>query len=140
MENGTTIEKAGSAEGTQLFTLENAGQAVRLQSGVELPSITSAYETYGSLSREKDNAILVCHALSGDAHAARAQSGPGAEKAGWWDFFIGPGKPLDTDRYFVICINFLGSCYGTTGPATVDPRTGRPYGDSFPDITIGDMV
>jgi homoserine O-acetyltransferase len=113
---------------------------LRLESGAELTSVTVAYETYGKLSPARDNAVLVCHALTGDAHAAGFHGDPEREKPGWWDFFVGPGKPLDTERYFVICSNFLGSCYGTTGPTSIDPRTGAPYGLDFPFVTIRDMV
>ncbi|MHB1034209.1 MAG: homoserine O-acetyltransferase MetX, partial [Pirellulales bacterium] len=99
--------------------------------------VTVAYETYGELNARRDNAVLICHALTGDSHVARhdAQDDPG-----WWDLVIGPGKAIDTDRYFVICPNILGGCRGTTGPNAVNPETGRPYGADFPVITIGDMV
>jgi homoserine O-acetyltransferase len=97
-----------------------------------------AYETYGRLNREKSNAVLVCHALSGDAHAGGWHKGE--EKPGWWDIIIGPGKALDTDKYFVICSNVLGGCKGTTGPSSLNPKTGKHYGLDFPVITIGDMV
>ncbi len=108
--------------------------------GGTLSPVTVTYETYGQLSEARDNAVLVCHALSGDAHAAGYyDTGPG-EKPGWWDILIGPGKPLDTDRYFVICSNFLGSCYGTTGPTSTNPATGELYGLDFPFFTIRDMV
>ena len=113
---------------------------LRLQSGSSLTPVTVTYETYGTLAPGRDNAVLVCHALSGDAHAAGYHSGDPEEKPGWWDILIGPGKPLDTDRYFVISSNFLGSCYGTTGPTSIDPGTGSPYGLSFPFFTIRDMV
>ena len=109
-----------------------------LQSGETLPSLTLAYETYGRLNREKSNAILVCHALSGDAHVAGFHEGE--EKPGWWDAIIGPGKALDTDRYFVICSNIIGGCKGSTGPSSTNPATGKPYGAKFPVITIPDMV
>ncbi len=109
-----------------------------LESGVRLGPVDVAYEAYGTLTPEKDNVILVCHALSGGAHAAGLL--PDATKPGWWDVFIGPGKALDTDRYHVICSNVLGSCYGTTGPSSTDPATGRPYGPRFPVVTIADMV
>nr|WP_321352757.1 homoserine O-acetyltransferase [uncultured Methanoregula sp.] len=109
-----------------------------LESGESLPSVTIAYETYGRLSREKSNAILVCHALSGDAHVAGFHEGD--DKPGWWDAVIGPGKALDTDRYFVICSNVIGGCKGSTGPASTNPATGKPYGAKFPVITIRDMV
>ena len=109
-----------------------------LESGRSLGSVTVAYETYGRLNAEKSNAVLVCHALSGDAHAAGVHSGD--PKPGWWDSMIGPGKAFDTDKYFVICSNVLGGCKGTTGPSSVNPATGEPYGLSFPVVTVGDMV
>jgi homoserine O-acetyltransferase len=104
-----------------------------------LGPITVAYETYGELSPERDNAIFVCHALTGDAHAAGVRSADD-RKPGWWDSFIGPGKGLDTERYFVICANILGGCQGTTGPGSIDPATGRRYCTTFPFITVGDIV
>ncbi len=110
-----------------------------LQSGRILGPIQVAYETYGELSAARDNAILICHALSGDAHVAGRHS-PEDRKLGWWDAMIGPGRAIDTGRYFVICSNVLGSCKGTTGPASVNPRTGRPYAMSFPIVTVRDMV
>lgn len=109
-----------------------------LESGATLPSLTLAYETYGKLNREKSNAILVCHALSGDAHMAGFHEGD--PKPGWWDAVIGPGKALDTDRYFVICSNVIGGCKGSTGPSSENPATGKPWGAKFPVITIRDMV
>ena len=121
-------------------TFDGEDHVLRLESGATLFPVTVAYETYGTLSRARDNAVLVCHALSGDAHAAGCHGLGPDEKPGWWDLLIGPGKPLDTDRYFVICSNFLGSCYGTTGPVSTDPATGRPFGLSFPFFTTRDMV
>jgi len=109
-----------------------------LDCGRRLEGATVAYECYGRLNAARDNAILVCHALSGGAHAAGWHEG--AAKPGWWDVLIGPGKALDTDRYFVISSNVLGSCYGTTGPSSIEPCTGRPYGSRFPVVTIADMV
>jgi len=109
-----------------------------LDCGRRLDGVRVAYECYGRLNAARDNAILVCHALSGGAHAAGWHAG--AAKPGWWDVLIGPGKAFDTDRYFVISSNVLGSCYGTTGPSSVEPSTGRPYGSRFPVITIADMV
>jgi homoserine O-acetyltransferase len=127
-----------------------------LDCGRELREVRVAYETYGELAAGRDNVILVCHALSGDAHAAgwSAEGGPtaldgiGADERGvrpkgglgWWDGMIGPGKPFDTDRFHVVCCNLLGGCRGTTGPASPNPDTGRPYGSAFPVITIADMV
>ncbi|HUH79513.1 MAG TPA: homoserine O-acetyltransferase [Methanoregula sp.] len=112
--------------------------ALVLESGDVLPSLSLAYETYGRLNRKKSNAILVCHALSGDAHAAGFH--PGDEKPGWWDPVIGPGKALDTDRYHVICSNIIGGCKGSTGPSSINPATRKPFGAAFPVITIRDMV
>jgi homoserine O-acetyltransferase len=109
-----------------------------LACGRRLEDVSVAYECYGRLNAARDNAILVCHALSGGAHAAGWHEG--AAKPGWWDVMIGPGKAFDTDRYFVVSSNVLGSCYGTTGPSSIDPATGRPYGSRFPVVTIGDMV
>lgn len=109
-----------------------------LESGQRLKKATIAYETYGRLNKEKSNAILIEHAFSGDAHAAGWHDGD--RKPGWWDSVIGPGKAFDTDKYFVICSNILGGCKGSTGPSSVNPDTGKPYGLSFPVITIGDMV
>ncbi len=118
-----------------------------LEVGGELSPIDVEYETYGELSSLKDNVILVCHALSGDAHVAgwdRLAKETGRTyrdgRPGWWDMMVGPGKPIDTDRYFVICPNNLGSCYGTTGPSSVNPATGKPYGLTFPVVTIGDWT
>lgn len=110
-----------------------------LESGATLSPVTLAFETYGELNAERSNAILLLHALSGDAHAAGRHS-PNDRKPGWWDGMIGPGRPFDTDRYFVICSNVIGGCQGSTGPSSRDPRTGRPFGARFPVITIGDMV
>ncbi len=109
-----------------------------LKGGEKLKNITIAYETYGKLNKEKSNAIMVCHALSGDAHAAGWHEGD--RKPGWWDIIIGPGKALDTNKYFIICSNVLGGCKGTTGPSSLNHETGKPYGLDFPIITIKDMV
>ncbi|MGH6912882.1 MAG: alpha/beta fold hydrolase, partial [Geminicoccales bacterium] len=111
---------------------------LKLDSGAELGPITVAYQTYGRLNEARSNAILVCHALTGDQFAAEAH--PVTGKEGWWDLMIGPAKPLDTDRYLVVCPNVLGGCMGTTGPVEIDPATGQPWGLGFPVITIGDMV
>jgi len=110
-----------------------------LDSGASLGPITLAYETYGRLNDAKSNAVLVCHALSGSSHAAGYYS-EAEEKPGWWDNMIGPGKAVDTDKYFVVCPNIIGSCYGSTGPGSVDPATGMPYGLRFPLFTIADIV
>ena len=110
---------------------------VTLEEGGCLPGVTVVYETYGRLNPQRDNAVLMCHALSGDSHVARHDE---QDAPGWWDILVGPGKPIDTDRYFVICPNVLGGCRGTTGPNSVNPETGRPYAADFPIITVGDMV
>ncbi|MBS3764550.1 MAG: homoserine O-acetyltransferase, partial [Planctomycetes bacterium] len=112
---------------------------LELRCGAKLGPIDVAYETYGELTPERDNAILICHALSGDAHVAGRHS-PDDSKAGWWDLMVGPGKPIDTERYFVICSNIIGGCKGSTGPASLNPSTGEPYGLNFPMVTVQDMV
>ena len=116
----------------------NIDEPFILESGKSLEKITVAYETYGELNNEKNNAILVCHALTGDAHAAGWHDGD--RKPGWWEIVIGPGKVLDTEKYFIICSNVLGGCKGTTGPSSINPSTGEEYGIDFPVITIKDMV
>lgn len=112
--------------------------ALPLDGGGALEGITIAYKTYGKLDRARSNAVLVCHALTGDQHVASAH--PVTGKPGWWERMVGPGRPIDTDRFFVICSNVLGGCMGSTGPGSTDPKTGRPYAMAFPVITIGDMV
>lgn len=109
-----------------------------LDCGVEFGPITVAYNTYGTLNAERSNAILICHALTGDHYVAGVH--PVTGKRGWWDRLVGPGRVLDTDRYFLICANVLGGCMGTTGPSDINPETGEPWGLSFPVITVGDMV
>ena len=124
---------------TQYYTCAEPPQELALESGRSLGPITLAYETYGRLNAARDNAILVVHALSGDAHVAGYHT-PEDAQPGWWDVMVGPGKPLDTNRYFVICSNVIGGCQGSTGPSTVNPRTGEPYGLTFPVVTVKDMV
>ncbi len=111
---------------------------VKLDSGAELVPVDFAYESYGALNEARDNAILICHALTGDQYVASQH--PATGKPGWWLNMVGPGKPLDTDRFCVICINVLGSCMGSSGPASINPATNNPYGMAFPVITIADMV
>ena len=151
-----TASSAGSV-GTVETRYVDLPDPVTLDCGRDLYPIRVAYETYGELSPRRDNAILVCHALSGDAHAAgrstRAagqstrdgfgaddRDGDAGKGLGWWDGMIGPGRAFDTDRYFVISTNLLGGCRGTTGPSSPDPATGEPYGPDFPVITVADMV
>lgn len=112
--------------------------SLKLDSGESLSPFTIAYETYGTLNDERSNAILVCHALTGDQYAASTH--PITGKPGWWETMIGQGKPIDTDKYFIICPNVIGGCMGSTGPASINPATGLSYGLDFPVITIGDMV
>ena len=121
---------------TQYHTIN---EGIQFESGVNFSPITVAYETYGELNSKKDNAILVIHALTGDAHAAGYHSETD-KKAGWWDTLIGKGKAFDTDKYFIICTNILGGCSGTTGPCSINPQTGKPYGTDFPVFTIEDTV
>ncbi|GAB5378384.1 MAG: homoserine O-acetyltransferase [Acuticoccus sp.] len=109
-----------------------------LDAGVALDTWQIAYHTYGTLNDDRSNAVLLCHALTGDQHAANRH--PVTGRSGWWGELVGPGRPVDTDAFFVICANVLGGCSGTTGPASVDPATGRPYGLTMPVVTIGDMV
>jgi homoserine O-acetyltransferase len=111
---------------------------LKLDAGVELSPFQIAYQTYGTLNANRSNAVLVCHALTGDQHVHNAH--PLTGKGGWWDSLIGPGKPIDTGRYFVICQNVVGACMGSTGPASTNPDTGKPWGLEFPVITIRDMV
>jgi homoserine O-acetyltransferase len=124
---------------TRTIRLLEADHPLELECGKKLGPIDVAYETYGQLSEARDNVILICHALSGDAHVAGYNS-PDDRKPGWWDSVVGPGKGIDTNKYHVICSNFLGGCGGTTGPSSIDPATGKPYGLDFPIITIADMV
>ncbi|MDP3384321.1 MAG: homoserine O-acetyltransferase, partial [Phenylobacterium sp.] len=115
-----------------------ADAPLRLDSGATLAPLEIAYKTYGRLNAERSNAVLVCHALTGDQHAASVH--PITGKPGWWNRVIGPGLPLDPDRYFIICTNVVGGCMGSTGPSSIDPATGKPFGLTFPVITIADMV
>ncbi len=133
---------------TQFFHLGSAAEPFVFANGEQLPGITVAYEMYGRLNARKTNAILLFHALSGSQHAAGYNPEvPGLfgrwtddVKHGWWDLFIGPGKALDTTRYCVICANYLGGCYGSSGPASLNPETGKPYGADFPPVLSSDVV
>ena len=123
----------------KFFTFAESPDEMVLENGEKLGPVTLAYETLGRLNDDKTNAILICHALTGDAHVAGYYSESDL-KPGWWDTLIGPGKGIDTDKYFVICSNVLGGCMGTTGPSSENPKTGRPYGLDFPVVTVQDMV
>lgn len=124
-----------STRNVRLFT---ADEPLQLEQGGTLGPVDVAYETYGTLSPAADNAVFVCHALTGDAHAAGRHEG--ARRPGWWDNLIGPGKPLDTDRFFVICANLIGGCQGSTGPSSTNPETGQAYGLNFPVLMMRDLV
>jgi homoserine O-acetyltransferase len=124
---------------TKYYTFAHLPNKFVLDNGERLGPITVAYETYGELNETKDNVILIEHALTASAHAAGKHS-PDDKYPGWWDVMIGPGKAFDTTKYFVVCSNILGSCYGTTGPASINPETGKPYGLTFPLVGIRDMV
>jgi homoserine O-acetyltransferase len=113
-------------------------QPLPLDCGIDLAPFQIAYQTYGELNADRSNAILVCHALTGDQHVANVH--PVTGKPGWWETMVGPGRPLDTDTYFIICPNVIGGCMGSTGPASTNPATGKPWGLDFPIITIPDMV
>ncbi len=123
----------------QYFTFAEPPNEMILDSGGRLGPITLAYETLGTLNADKNNAVLILHACSGDSHVA-GYYGDDDPRPGWWENMVGPGKPVDTNRYFVICSNILGSCMGSTGPSSINPKTGRPYGFDFPMVTIRDMV
>ncbi len=116
----------------------DAAQPLKMDAGVALSPLSIAYQTYGTLNADKSNAILICHALTGDQHVANIH--PVTGKPGWWQIMVGPGRPIDTDRYFVIASNVVGGCMGTTGPASLNPATGRAYGLDLPLVTIRDMV
>jgi len=122
----------------QFFAL-SPHRAYVLEGGGEIVAPQIAYETWGTLDAAAGNAVLVCHALTGDAHA-HGDSGPGQPTPGWWNDFIGPGRPLDTDRYFVVCANVLGGCQGTSGPASINPTSGQRWGGDFPIVTVRDVV
>ncbi len=150
MAQPVTSARSGSVGNvqTQFFTFGSEEDPFVLRSGDALPSVTLAYETYGTLNATRDNAILIFHALSGSQHAAGTnESVAGVEslwtkecKEGWWDPFIGSGKAFNTDHFFVICANYLGGCYGSTGPASINPATGKPYAGAFPAVRLADIV
>ncbi len=125
-------------EPSSLIVHFDDNQPLKLDSGAVLSPFQIAYQTYGTLNSERSNAVLVCHALTGDQHVANQN--PVTGKSGWWETMIGPGRPIDTDKFFVICSNVLGGCMGTTGPASINPATHKPYGTDFPVVTIPDMV
>ena len=133
-ESSDSVRSAQPLRFAQSATLN---EPLQLESGGMLPGVTVAFETHGRLNPAGDNAILICHAISGDSHVARHHAD---DEPGWWEILVGPNRPVDTNRFFVICPNLLGGCRGTTGPSSVNPTTGKPYGPDFPTLTIGDMV
>src|SRR5215472_16617210 len=136
----TTIESSDSIRHARPLRHARSvqlGQPLDLELGGGLPDVTVAYESYGQLNAARDNAILICHAISGDSHVARHNE---QDDPGWWDIVVGPGKAIDTNRFFVICPNLLGGCRGTTGPGSINPKTDKVYGRDFPTITVADMV
>jgi len=132
-------EGVGKVE-TRRAVVFDDGRPLKLVSGAELGPVEVAYETYGELNSDRSNAVFICHALSGDAHAAGLHEGDDPHRPGWWDNIVGPGRALDTDRFFVICANVLGGCKGTTGPSSVNPETGKPWGLRFPLVQVRDLV
>ncbi|MFM8483464.1 MAG: homoserine O-acetyltransferase, partial [Actinomycetota bacterium] len=131
--------RPGDPSGQRKFFDLPAGRKLALDTGAVMSDVTVAYETWGTLDDRASNAVLLCHAWTGDSHA----SGPAAvghPTPGWWEGVVGPGLDIDTDRWFVVCVNVLGGCQGSTGPASPHPEDGRPYGSRFPVITIRDMV
>lgn len=142
MSEYITHDSSGKSVGIvekKYFTFARPPDEMPLDSGARLGPITLAYETFGNLNADRSNAVLVLHALTGDSHVAGYYS-ENDERPGWWDNMVGPGKGIDTDRYFVVCSNVLGGCMGSTGPSSVDPKTDKPYGLGFPVVTLGDMV
>ncbi len=131
--------RPGDPVGQRRFMTVTDGRPFALEGGGRLDEVVLAYETWGELNHARSNAVLVCHALTGDSHAAGSITA-GHVSDGWWDDLIGSGKPLDTDRWFVVCANVLGGCQGSTGPATLEPGSDRPYGSRFPQVTMRDIV
>lgn len=133
--DGVSIDEA-NAPSSYSQTFDNPG--LQLEGGQVLSPFTLAYQAYGTLNADKSNAILICHALTGDQHCANVH--PKTGKPGWWELLVGPGRPIDTNRFFVICPNIIGGCMGSTGPASINPETNKAYGITFPVVTIRDMV
>ncbi|MEO2155257.1 MAG: alpha/beta fold hydrolase, partial [Acidimicrobiales bacterium] len=131
--------RPGDPVGDRRFAPVGGGRPFVLEGGGVLTEVSMAFETWGELTAAADNAILICHALTGDSHA-HGQAGAAHATPGWWNRVIGPGCGIDTDRYFVVCVNSLGGCQGSTGPSSLDPETGTPYGSRFPTVTTRDIV
>lgn len=139
--NDDVAQNRAEAELVEKRCFQAAGPSkpMTLEGGGSLGPVHLAWEAWGELNAERDNAVLILHALTGDSHVAGRYT-PGDQKPGWWDVMVGPGKPIDTNRYFVVCSNVLGGCMGSTGPSSENPATGQPYGLDFPVVTIADMV
>ncbi|MCB1614587.1 MAG: homoserine O-acetyltransferase [Pseudomonadales bacterium] len=135
MQQADTSGSVGIVSPKTLYS----AKPVTLANGRVLPEVTLVYETYGTLNEHHSNAVLICHALSGNHHAAGYHH-PDDTKPGWWDNYIGPGKPIDTNRFFVVCMNNIGGCDGSTGPTSINPETGKPYGPDFPMVRVRDWV
>ena len=134
-----TEERAHEADHpSSLVAAFGVDQPLRLDCGIDLSPFQIAYQTYGALNAERSNAIMICHALTLDQHVANVH--PLTGKPGWWEIMVGPGRPLDTDKYFIICSNVIGGCMGSSGPASTNPVTGKVWGLDFPIVTIPDMV
>ncbi len=146
MTHGTIEPQGGSQDPgpgvgevyTQMVRLFTAESPLRMDNGVELGPVDIAFETYGTLNADASNAVVICHALTGDAHAAGHHGDP--TRRGWWDLLVGPGRTVDTEHHFVVCANLLGGCRGTTGPSSINPRSNLPYGLDFPAMTVADLV
>lgn len=146
MTHGTIEPQGGSQDRgpgvgevyTQMVRLFTADAPLRMDNGEQLGPIDVAFETYGTLNADASNVVVICHALTGDAHAAGHHGDP--ERRGWWDLLVGPGRTVDTDRFFVVCANLLGGCRGTTGPSSINPLSTLPYGLDFPAMTVADLV
>ncbi|MBM4143949.1 MAG: homoserine O-acetyltransferase [Lentisphaerae bacterium] len=137
--DSTSAHSVGVAQ-TRIAKIDLPPEGLRLECGRSLPELRVAYETYGELAPARDNAVFLCHALSGSAHVAGRHEPDDPDDPAWWDEMVGPGKGIDTRYYHVVCANILGGCKGTTGPSSTNPATGRPYGSAFPPITVGDIV
>lgn len=132
------LDEANTPSSPAVTFGQSGDDGLSLEGGSVLSPFTVAYQTYGRLNADRSNAILVCHALTGDQHCANVH--PRTKKPGWWELMVGPARPIDTNRFFVICPNIIGGCMGSTGPASINPATGQPYGLTFPVITVRDMV
>ncbi len=131
--------RPGDPVGRRQFVEISPNRAFVLENGESLRGVVMAYETWGELNEDASNAVLICHALTGDSHVA-GPSGDGHPTEGWWNELVGPSKAIDTDQHYVVCINVLGGCQGSTGPASIDPETESPYASTFPTVTIRDIV